>query len=234
MSSIKLWLLYVPFVVAAFCHTPGISNVIHAKDIIILTVCHLWPKMTAYIYINRDNNDWLCTKCTSDMFPFNHYDEVAEFIHTLVECWGNELDIVKSTDKYKKNKLFRPFEHNDADLPHSLDFDPDIIFIITFVYAVVIWLTTYLTPPCHIWMIWTRETHGSSGYDSISATTVKNTATAFITPLTHITYLYRLVYSQRNWKLPGSFLYLYQAMSCYSGITDPPRYRHSFQRYWSG
>ena len=48
------------------------------------------------------------------------------------------------------------------------------------------------------------------------------------------TYLYRLVYSQRNWKLPGSFLYLNQAMPCYSVITDPSWYYHSFQRYWSG
>ena len=41
MPSSKSWLLYVPFVVAAFCHTPGISNVIHVKCFIILTVCHL-------------------------------------------------------------------------------------------------------------------------------------------------------------------------------------------------
>ena len=66
----------------------------------------------------RDNNDWLCTY----IFPFNHCDEDAEFIHTLAECWGNELDIVKFTDKYK-NQLSR---HSDADLPHLLDFDPDI------------------------------------------------------------------------------------------------------------
>ena len=79
------------------------------------------------IYIDRDNNNWLCTKCTSDIFPFNHYDEDVEFIHTLVECLENELNIMKYSDNYK-NRLFMPFENSKADFTHLLDFDPDINF----------------------------------------------------------------------------------------------------------
>ena len=79
------------------------------------------------IYIDRDNNNWLCTKCTSHIFPFYHYDEDVEFIHTLAECWENELNIIKYSDNYK-NQLFMPFEYSEADFKHLLDFHPDINF----------------------------------------------------------------------------------------------------------
>ena len=79
------------------------------------------------IYIDRDNNNWLCTKCTSDIFPFNHYDKDVKFIHTLAECWENESNIMKYSDNYT-NQLFMPFEYSEADFTHLIDFDPDVNF----------------------------------------------------------------------------------------------------------
>ena len=75
---------------------------------------------------------------------------------------------------------------------------------------------------------------GSSGYDSISATAVQNTATAFITPLTHIMNLSLSsgIFPQEL-KIARVIPFSNQEVTlCFSVIIGPSHYYHSFQKYW--
>lgn len=64
---------------------------------------------------------WLCTQCTSNIFPFNHIDDDNEFYWTMYDFFhlNRRIDI----DKLLKLKL-NPFCMNKYDV-HSL-FDSDL------------------------------------------------------------------------------------------------------------
>ena len=74
-------------------------------------------------------NDWFCTKCITDLFPYNHLENDVDFILA-------SNDVSESTGKslcYLSEKLFVPFELNDQDhISFLADADPDIHFFKTF------------------------------------------------------------------------------------------------------
>ena len=74
------------------------------------------------IYVNRDHNDWLCTGCSCDIFPYNHVDDDTEFIHNLSENWENKTNVIRANIV---DKIFTPFEQEDFDSLHMMDYDPD-------------------------------------------------------------------------------------------------------------
>ena len=80
------------------------------------------------LYVNKDNNDWICTLCSKNIFPFIHLDDDSDFYSALSDYWpkGNSLPFELLDDD---NLLFSPFELNDDEshLPTS-DLDPDLQF----------------------------------------------------------------------------------------------------------
>lgn len=96
----------------------------HAR-ILTCSVCHLPIHIDCLPYVdtvdNIQQNPWICTPCTKDIFPFNHLDD--EFINALSEMW------VKNTDfpfSQLQDIIFNPFEINDTDTFSPLfDTDPD-------------------------------------------------------------------------------------------------------------
>ena len=35
------------------------------------------------LYTNRDNNEWICTLCSANIFPFNHFEDDLDFLLTI-------------------------------------------------------------------------------------------------------------------------------------------------------
>ena len=72
-------------------------------------------------------NIWFCSKCTSDIFPFNNIDDDDEYFETLYDLQTRDplipFDILSA-----QNRMFIPFELNeDVSIP-LIDSDPDIQF----------------------------------------------------------------------------------------------------------
>ena len=66
------------------------------------------------LYKKKDCNEWICTLCSSDLFPFNHYEDDLEFL----------LTISGSSDKYmhlpfnmitNQDIMFQPLDLNEDD-----------------------------------------------------------------------------------------------------------------------
>ena len=55
------------------------------------------------VYTERENNKWICPKCTENIFPFNHFHENQEFIFALADSWSIEtaqlLDLFVKEDR---------------------------------------------------------------------------------------------------------------------------------------
>ena len=103
----------------------------HAR-IITCTICHevfhlkCLPANFDNInnHLESDFSQWICTYCSSECFPFNHFTEQEEFLQALSELWQN----YKSVPYIKLQEMvFNPFEWNDENpnLP-NFDVDPDI------------------------------------------------------------------------------------------------------------
>ena len=80
------------------------------------------------LYLNRNDNDWFCTKCTQEALPFVHIYEDCDFIIALSEYWPIESSLpFELLDN--DNLLFSPFELNEDDNHSSMrDLDPDVQF----------------------------------------------------------------------------------------------------------
>ena len=79
------------------------------------------------LYLNRNDNKWLCTKCTQDIFPFVHIDEDLDYLGALSEYWPCE-DIVPFELLDNDRFLFSPFELNDDENSLLNNLDPDFQF----------------------------------------------------------------------------------------------------------
>ena len=79
------------------------------------------------LYLNRNENVWFCTKCSEDIFPFNHIYDDSDFMSALSESFIVE-NILPLEVILNQSRMFSPFELNES--PHSpfLDADPDIQF----------------------------------------------------------------------------------------------------------
>ena len=83
-------------------------------------------------YINKDDrefiggnrDDWLCTCCSEDIFPFNQVCDDDEFLRILSENW--ESDSAQNANHH--DRIFVPFEINDDELSPLHDVDPDVNF----------------------------------------------------------------------------------------------------------
>ena len=78
------------------------------------------------LYLNRNDNDWLCTKCSDSIFPFIQLDD-DDYMCALSENWlTNDLLTFEhlSNDKY----IFSPFELNENENCPMHDLDPDFQF----------------------------------------------------------------------------------------------------------
>ena len=86
--------------------------------------CLPFVTKTDSIYINRQDNQWICIRCAEEELPFNNFDSDDDFYDALGELWFNISDI-KINDLMKK--MFIPFEINNESSHHPLfDVDPDL------------------------------------------------------------------------------------------------------------
>ena len=72
----------------------------------------------------KHDNEWICHYCSSNLLPFNHFDQKTDFINSVSELW-NTIDINFSVQELD-NLCFNPFELNDSSeaLPlYDIDFD---------------------------------------------------------------------------------------------------------------
>ena len=78
-----------------------------------------------HLYLRRNGNKWFCTRCTANLFPFNHFDDDNDFESAIAENSCNKcaltLDRLNS-----QNKIFIPFELNNDETSPLMDVDPDL------------------------------------------------------------------------------------------------------------
>ena len=79
------------------------------------------------LYLKREENVWFCTKCSENMFPFNHIYDDTDFMSVLSEGFivENTLPLEAILDQ---SKIFSPFELNEGTDSPLLNADPDIEF----------------------------------------------------------------------------------------------------------
>ncbi len=93
------------------------NNYIHIK-------CLYNVDKTSSIYTERMTNCWICTICSENIFPFNHYANNDEFLHVLSE---NVYSYNNVSFEILNEKIFNPFELNEGNNALPLfDIDPDI------------------------------------------------------------------------------------------------------------
>ena len=76
------------------------------------------------IIVNQKGNDWICSHCVKEVFPFNHLDEDSQFYEAVSEfCGPAAAPTLYDLD----DKLFVPFDLNDSDYDYNplFDVDPD-------------------------------------------------------------------------------------------------------------
>ena len=90
--------------------------------------CLPFVKKDDPLYINRKDNNWICTVCSKNVFPFVHIDEDLDFYNALADYWpsGSSLPFEFLDND---NLLFSPFELNeDGGCSPTSDLDPDVQF----------------------------------------------------------------------------------------------------------
>ena len=80
------------------------------------------------LYTNRNEDNWFCTVCSKDLFPFVHLEEDIDFYSALSDYWQSES--ILPFDLLDNDKLlFSPFELNEDENDSPLrDLDPDFHF----------------------------------------------------------------------------------------------------------
>ena len=90
--------------------------------------CLPFVKKDDPLYVNRDENEWFCTLCSRDLFPFVHLDEDLEYFSALSESWSS-VSVLPFDLLDNDGLLFSPFELNEDDNRSPLrDLDPDFHF----------------------------------------------------------------------------------------------------------
>ena len=75
------------------------------------------------IYTNRQQERWMCIKCSGTILPFNHMYDDCDFMNALSELWFSGTSL--SLNELEK-RVFIPFELNDDKSYHPLfHVDPD-------------------------------------------------------------------------------------------------------------
>ena len=78
------------------------------------------------LYTKRTQNNWLCTCCSSEIFPFNHCDDEHDFLYQI----DTFFDLTRNIAELEK-LIFNPFEVNDTsdfNIMPLQDLDPDLHF----------------------------------------------------------------------------------------------------------
>ena len=79
------------------------------------------PGITANDSTNDFQNRWICTNCSSSIFPFNHFDSENLFLEAI-----SEFRLSVPFDRLLDNQ-FNPFElNNDSTHLPFIDTDPDL------------------------------------------------------------------------------------------------------------
>jgi hypothetical protein len=78
--------------------------------------------MNDSIYTNRDIDQWLCTHCAEQTFPYNHLSDDEDFRSALFEFCSDPLVSVLP------DVQFNPLELNDNLLEPLINSDPDLQF----------------------------------------------------------------------------------------------------------
>ena len=85
----------------------------HLKYIFIV------PEDIQYIELHR--NDWYCSCCLVDLFPFNNLENETDFMSVINDSPAS------SSLRYLSDKMFLPFELNDSDHQYgNSSIDPDL------------------------------------------------------------------------------------------------------------
>ena len=63
---------------------------------------------TVHVY-TVDN--WICTLCCGDLFPFNHFEDELSFIDAIMECCLG----IKNYTMNNQEKIFMPFELDEFE-----------------------------------------------------------------------------------------------------------------------
>ena len=78
---------------------------------------------TDALYTNRLTNQWICIKCSSSIFPFNHIEDDIEFLSIISENIKNESCLLRQLENISFNLLDLNDDDNISDLvPYT---DPD-------------------------------------------------------------------------------------------------------------
>ena len=84
------------------------------------------------IYTNRDENVWLCTMCTTNIFPFNQLDDDDFFEVVKENLMGMNVDLIRRLQRYQFNPFDLNFENDN--IPHQ-DSDPDLQYFNDMTYV---------------------------------------------------------------------------------------------------
>ena len=77
------------------------------------------------IYVLRESSIWYCTRCTENIFPFNHIHDDSDFLLALAEDW-DLTDSIPFEILKQQNQLFLPFDLNENFDSPLAELDPDI------------------------------------------------------------------------------------------------------------
>jgi hypothetical protein len=94
---------------------------------IFCDICCRWVHLSCtnlniadYVYLSDDDVDLYCTKCTNELFPFNHIDDDEEFINTL-HSFCREFPSFNGFVPSKQQFSIL----NNMDIINNNDIDPD-------------------------------------------------------------------------------------------------------------
>ena len=69
------------------------------------------------LYVERNNNEWICVICSGNIFPFNHFLDDSDFINVVSDnCSSNQQISLPILE----NMIFNPFDLNDDSTINSL------------------------------------------------------------------------------------------------------------------
>ena len=82
------------------------------------------------LYTKKDDNNWICTCCSSRIFPFNHYDDDLDFLMAVSGSSEKYMHLPFNLLK-NQNIIFQPLDLNEDDGISPLDnIDPDLQYYI--------------------------------------------------------------------------------------------------------
>ena len=83
------------------------------------------PEDLEYIELHR--NDWYCSCCLVDLFPFNNLENKTDFMSAINDSPAS------GSLRYLSDKMFMPFELDESDHQYGNDStDPDLNYFMLF------------------------------------------------------------------------------------------------------